>query len=215
MAFPKEYKILIGIGIGAILLAWLLFSFGKNDLNQAGPLVDRSDAYVKGSQMATVTITEFSDFQCPACQTAQKTVDRIMSEYNGRVKLIFRHFPLDIHPLAKIAAEASEAAGKQGKFWEMHDLIYQGQAEWGDPAKRLSEDQAKEIFKKYAAELKLDLTLFNQALSDRLYSEVVSKDYNAGLAAGVRATPTFFVNGQAIKSPSYDAIKQGIEEALK
>lgn len=216
MSFPKEYKILAGIAVGVIILGWLLFRFGGNSTPiSTVPLVDRADAYYKGSQQAKVTLTEFSDFQCPACHSAQTTVDKIMVEYFGKVKLVFRNFPLDIHPLANIAAQAAEAAGKQGKFWEMHDILYDKQTEWGDVSKNLSEAQAVELFKVYAKQLNLNVDQFAKDLSDHVYSAVVSKDYNDGLTYGVRATPTFFVNGKQISSPSYDEIKKGIEEALK
>lgn len=216
MSFPKEYKILAGISVGVIILGWLLFRFGGNSAPTAtATLVDRTGAYYKGSLEAKVTLTEFSDFQCPACRVAQATVDKIMIEYFGKVKLVFRHFPLDIHPLAKTAAEAAEAAGKQGKFWEMHDLLYSKQADWGDVSKNLSEAQAIEIFKSYAQQLNLNVATFTSDVTSNAYATVIAQDYNDGVTYGVGATPTFFVNQKQIKSPSYEAIKQGIDEALK
>jgi len=215
MIIPKEYKILGGIALGAIILGYLLFRFGGTSPKTIVPLVERADAYVRGSQQAKVTLTEFSDFQCPACRIAQTTVDKIMTEYSGKVKLAFRHFPLDGHPSAKIGAEAAEAAGKQGRFWEMHDLLYARQSDWGDLTKNLTEAQIMEIFKNYAKELGLNVDQFTNDVSSNAYSAVIAKDYNDGIASGVNATPTFFVNDKVIKSPNYDDIKQGIEAALK
>ncbi|MCX6792728.1 MAG: thioredoxin domain-containing protein [Candidatus Falkowbacteria bacterium] len=215
MKIPKEYKILGGIALAAIILGYLLFRFGSSSPKATSPFSQRADAYALGDAQAKVTLTEFSDFQCPACRVAQTTVKKITGEYQGKVKLVFRHFPLDIHPSAKLAAEAAEAAGKQGKFWQMHDLLYDRQSDWGDLTKNLTEGSIREVFKNYAKELGLDMTKFTDDISKSAYDSIIMKDYNDGISFGVNATPTFFVNDKVIKSPSYNDIKQGIEEALK
>lgn len=215
MSLPKEYKILIAIAVGAIVLGFLLFYFGDSNSSKTVPLVDRADAFYKGNKDAKVVINEFSDFQCPACRAAESTINKIMLSYPEKIKFVFRHFPLDNHSLSRVAAEAVEAAGNQGKFWEMHDMLYDRQNEWGDFSKKLSEQQALEIFKNYAKELNLDVEKFYSDVSNKAHNSIINKDYNDGLASGVKATPTFFVNGQAIKAPTYEAIKQAIDAALK
>lgn len=212
----KEYKILGAVVIGAIILAWLLFTYGSTTPSSK-PLTDRADAYGKGSVNARITLTEFADFQCPACRSARTSIiQRVMSDYPQDVKIVFRHFPLGpSHPLGTLAAQAAEAAGAQGKFWEMYDLLFVNQEEWGDTSKSISEGQARDMFIKYARNLSLDTAKFEMDIKTNAYSSIISGDFNAGQAAGVNSTPTFFVNGRIVNEPSYDAVKRAIEESLK
>jgi protein-disulfide isomerase len=138
----------------------------------------------RGPNDAKVTIVEFSDFQCPYCGAAFGTVDQLMQQYAGKVKLVFRQFPLPIHPNAEKAAEASLCAADQGKFWEMHDMLFKNQ-------KKLDLSDIKT----YAASAGLDGTKFSQCLDSGEKKKQVDADLEAGQAAGVNGTPAFFING--------------------
>jgi protein-disulfide isomerase len=155
----------------------------------------------KGS--GNVTIVEFSDYECPACGALEPVVKRITSEYAGKVKLVYMDYPLGIHPFAQKAAEASECAADQGKFWEYHDKLFENQQALG------SAD-----LKGYAEQLGLDMTKFNTCLDTGAKKAEVAADYEEGGRAGVPGTPTFFVNGKKLVGPSYDQLKAAVDEAL-
>jgi protein-disulfide isomerase len=209
----KEYKILLGIGLGAVILAVVLFKFTGQPTTQT-PLVERSGTYTKGSSTARVILTEFADFQCPACRSANDLSSQILAAYPNDVKFVFRHFPLSGHLNAMISAQAAEAAGAQGKFWEMHDLLYEKQTEWGNTSEPLSRQQALDTFKGYAGQLGLDQSAFAQAVENNSSVDVINQDMSAGSASGVNSTPTFFVNNVMISRPTFDAIKAEIDKAL-
>ncbi len=213
VGFPREYKILGIIAIAAIAIGVLLFKFAGTPPS-AAPLADRSGAYSKGLADARVVVSEFADFQCPACRTVQSTIAKLQSEYPRDVRFVFRHFPLPSHPYSQITAQASEAAGAQGKFWEMHDLLYNRQDEWGDTTKNISADKVSELISGYASIIGLDMNKFTQDLEKGTYRPIIIEDSNAAAAAGVNATPTFFVNGERVSSPSYESLKRAIDEAL-
>ncbi len=137
----------------------------------------------KGNAKASVTIVEFSDFQCPFCKRAEGTIDQVMKEYKGKVKLYFRDFPLSFHPNARPAAIAARCAGEQDKFWQYHEKLFDKQ------------DLGEAQYKKYATELKLDMGKFNACLSSPKNAAAVDKDVEDGSAAGVSGTPAFFING--------------------
>lgn len=210
---PKEYKILLGIGLGAIVLGILLFKFIDAPVNHT-PLADRANTYSKGSTNAPVVVTEFADFQCPACRAAHDISNRLLLTYPNDVRFVFRHFPLPSHPLALVSAEAAEAAGAQGKFWEMHDILYDHQDEWGDLTKAVNREAAISMFVGYAQQLGLDTNAFKSAIDNNTFSSVVNQDITAGSNSGVNATPTFFVNNTRITTPTFEAIKQEVERAL-
>ena len=127
----------------------------------------------------------------------------------AQVKFAYRHFPLPQHKNAKLAATVAEAAGKQGKFWEMHDLIFQNQSDW-------SEDKnAAVIFAKYAQDLQLDLAKFQTDIADEEIKAKIENDYKSGVKAGVNSTPSFFLNGKKINNPrNYDEFKNAILQTL-
>ena len=141
----------------------------------------------KGPENAKVTIVEFSDFQCPFCGKAAATVDEVMKQYEGKVRLVFRHFPLDFHTEAPKAHEAAMCANEQGKFWEYHDVLFKNQ-------QQLQPDQLKQ----HAQTLGLDGAKFNECLDSGKYAEAVKKDLEAGKKHGVSGTPAFFVNGRML-----------------
>ena len=154
--------------------------------------------HVAGFKDAPITIVEFADFQCPYCAAAELIVKRLLLEYPGKIKLIYRHFPLTaIHNYAMQAAEASECAGQQGKFWEMHDLIFQSQQKFA------RDDFSNEQFFLAAAdEIQLNDHEFNNCLSNQIFDDYITKDISDGLRCGISGTPTFFVNEQKMTGVS-------------
>ena len=168
-----------------------------------------ADENIKGNKDAQATLIEYSDFQCPACGSYYPILKKVSDDLGDKVKFAYRHFPLPQHKNAKLAATVAEAAGKQGKFWEMHDLIFQNQSDW-------SEDKnAAIIFAKYAQDLQLDLAKFQTDIADEEIKAKIENDYKSGVKAGVNSTPSFFLNGKKINNPrNYDEFKNAILQAL-
>jgi len=148
------------------------------------PSID-DDPYL-GSKDAKVTIIEFSDFECPACKRAEPVVKQVTSYYGDKILFVYRDFPIyQLHPFAQKAAEASECAFEQDKYWEMHDKLFDNQ-------------DALDVssLKRYAREIGLDGAQFDSCLDSSKYQSEVEKDANDGVKAGVQGTPTFFINGK-------------------
>ncbi len=180
------------------------------DANIGQPAPITTADHVTGPENAPVTIIEYSDFECPACESYYHIVDRLLEEASTTVRLIYRHFPLSQHKHAVPAAMASEAAGAQGKFWEMYDMIFSNYREWVD----LSVVEAEGKFAGYAAELGLDGILFKADTASSTLRTKVNDDMNDAIRIGVNATPTFFVDGKVITNPgSYEQFKAIIDEA--
>ena len=159
---------------------------------------------VKGAAAAKVTIVTFSDFQCPYCSRVNPTLEKVMKDYDGKVKLVFRNFPLDFHPMAEKAAEAGACAADQGKFWEMHDKMFGNQA-------KLTVDDLKAS----AKGLGLDAAKFDKCLDSGEKRSLVDADQKAGSEAGVQGTPAFFVNGIFINGAQpYQNFKDAIDREL-
>jgi protein-disulfide isomerase len=214
----KEAKILIAIAVVVLLGGAALFMFGNPQPKEAGQAVDsqslvRENSQMTGKRDAKVTIVEFADFQCPGCGALYPTIKRIKDEYksNDNVNFVYRQFPLvTIHRNAMLAAETSEAAAEQGKFWEMHDKLFENQTVWSESA------AASDIFLSYATELGLDSGKVRDALTNHTYREIVNTDIADGEKLGVNSTPTVYVNGIKLdRIPSYEELKQRIEDELK
>ena len=141
--------------------------------------------HVLGSPHAAVTIVEYGDFECPNCRQAAPAVKLILEHFRGRVRLVWRHFPLEgVHPHALSAALAAEAAGAQGKFWPMHDALLENQA-------HLKANHLRD----YARRLELDTARFEADMEEQVYLQRVREQIEGGERSGARGTPTFFVNG--------------------
>lgn len=166
--------------------------------------------HATGTPTARVTLLEYGDYQCPACAAYFPLVEQIRKDYAGKILFVFRNFPLTaIHSNAEIAALAAEAAGLQGKYFEMYATLYPHQNDWSGSR------NAKDIFMGYAESLGLDKTKFSNDLDSDSLKKKIEDDANSGLAAGVQGTPTFFINGKSIQNPqSYDGFKKLIDDAL-
>jgi protein-disulfide isomerase len=159
----------------------------------------------KGPANAPIEIIEFSDFQCPFCQRANPTVEQVLKTYGDRIHFVYRHFPLNNHPNARPAAEASQCAAEQGKFWEYHDTLF------ANPSKLSDAD-----LKQHAAGLGLDTGKFNACVDTHKYKAQVDADMEAGEEAGVNGTPAFFVNGRMLSGAQpYEQFKRLIDEELE
>lgn len=145
------------------------------------------NAAIRGPVNAPIRIVEFSDFQCPFCADSLPVLERVLEKYQGQVLLAYRHFPLPGHSQAMPAAEAAECAREQGKFWEMHDLIFKNQ-------QGLNFDS----YRKFAQQLQLDLAKFDECMSEHRYEDAILNDVREGRAYGVSGTPTFFINGHPV-----------------
>lgn len=169
--------------------------------------VSADDDPFKGDPNAPITIIEFSDFECPFCgRFYSQTLDQLTKNYidTGKVKLVYRDFPLSFHPNAQKAAEAAECAKDQGKFWEMHDTIFENQQAIGVSA-----------LKGYAVTLGLDSATFNSCLDSGDKTSEVRADFTDGQKAGVSGTPTFFINGvKLVGAQPYAAFQQEIDSQL-
>ncbi|MDO9027420.1 MAG: thioredoxin domain-containing protein, partial [Candidatus Roizmanbacteria bacterium] len=162
-----------------------------------------ANSQVKGNKDAPVTIVEFSDFQCPYCSQLQPTLRDVLKAYPKEVKLVFKQYPLSFHAQAKNAAKASLAAAEQGKFWEMHDIIFEN-------FNKLSEDK----FKEFAAQLGLNVEKFNADYSSAKYDKEIQEDISLGNNVGVTGTPTLFLNGKRVMKRSLEDFKEAINSEL-
>ena len=168
-----------------------------------------SKDWVKGRREADVVLIEYGDFQCPACAVYFPLVAQLHQEFGDKIAFVYRHFPLSqIHAQAELAARATEAAGKQGKFWEMHDRIFENQANWA------GQSSAGEMFLQYALALELDPDKFKSDLETEEVRERVRSDFQDGIKYGVNSTPTFFLNGKRVQPRTYGEFKNLIKQVL-
>lgn len=218
----QEAKILSGIGAACILLLiGAVFFLSKGSSNAplsetSTPIPSAQDkililptSHQTASSSAKVTVVEFGDYQCPVCGAAYPITKQVLQNYGNKINFIFRNFPLPQHQNAQIAAEAAEAAGAQGEFWQMHDKLYENQDAWSEVAQPLS------LFDSYASSLNLNIDQFNQDITGNKFTSVIQQDMQDGEALGVNATPTFFINGQPfVGDISYDQFKSTIDQDL-
>ena len=160
--------------------------------------------HAQGPENAPVTLVEYGDYQCPHCGRAYPIVKRIQKHFGGRLRFIFRNFPLnEMHPDAESAAETAEFAGANGKFWEMHDLIFENQQRLGG-----------QLYLELAAQLGLSAEALQSAIENGRYQDRVAADFKGGVRSGVNGTPTFYINGHRHDAPfDYDDLAQAIEAA--
>ncbi|PYV18918.1 MAG: hypothetical protein DMG21_03390, partial [Acidobacteria bacterium] len=198
------------VALGAPSFYWLM-RHGTPPPAQPGSLqamaeqLIRPDSHSTGNPNAPVTIVEFGDFECPYCGDAEKSLEAVQAKYGDRIRFVFRHYPVwALHPYAEKAAEASECAADQGKFWEGAKKLYDQQADLSDPA-----------LLRYAQEMGLDMSKFKSCLASGEMAKRVRRDYDDGMAVGVRRTPTFFIGGKMAEGAlDVSQFSQLIDQAL-
>jgi protein-disulfide isomerase len=181
-------------------------------VSTTAPAITSSD-WQEGNPNAKVTLIEYGDFECPACGAYFPLVQQLFNAESSSILFVFRNFPLyTIHPDAGIAAQAAEAAGLQGKYWQMHDLLYENQTSWTAASPNTVVSQ---FFDGYAQSLGLNVNTFNQDINSSAVLTKIQNDVNGGNSAQIDHTPTFFINLQQIPNPSnYDSFKADIDQAI-
>lgn len=212
----NKSKQFIALGLGILFIAGLVFygNMSKNSNNTSKPTntgvaIEKIKDHKKGNSEAKVALVEYSDFQCPACGVYYPIVKKLVDEYGDKIEFTYKNFPLrNIHKNADLAARAAEAAGMQGKFWEMHDMLFENQKDW-------SEKEAGSIFNNYAKKIGLNVDQFKKDIASEDVKAKVQNDFDGGVSSGVNYTPSFFVNGKKVNNPrSYDEFKNLIEISL-
>ena len=167
--------------------------------------------HVRGRPDAPVTLVEFGDFQCPPCANLSDPINQLERDYHSRLRVAFRHFPLGNHPHAREAALASEAAGLQGRFWEMHDLLYREQSVWSKAP------DVGVLFSAYAGMLGLNIDRFKKDMESEQAKARIESDEQKAVALGVRTTPTIFINNQAVPAARLNppGLRGSIDAALR
>lgn len=206
---------------GGIILGLAAMLYGLARIGASSPSISNGPANLslkvpvnnednsKGADNAPVTLVEYSDFQCPACKVYYPIIRKLSEEMPDKVKIVYRNYPLrQAHPNAQAAAEASEAAALQGKYWEMHNALFDTQETW-------SKDKTPKLFfEDLASSLGLDAKRFNADMKSDAVRDKINRDYSSG--SGIEGTPSFFLNGKLIDSPrSYDDFKKIIEESAQ
>lgn len=206
---PNKSKPIVVIVVAVAVAAGIAVFLSRQSAAPAGTSPNKiaTDAlpgggHVRGKESAPITLVEFGDYQCPSCGFYYPIVEETLKRNADKVKLEFHHYPLiQMHPHALAAAMAVEAAGDQGKYWEMHDMIYIHQAEWS----RLQNPESE--FLTYAAQLNLDANKFMQSVKSTDVENRIAEDIRRGTKVNVNGTPTFFINGQQV-----DPLPKGVDE---
>lgn len=198
-------------GLGIVLVIAMLFSsrflnpapIPATSEEAASILAIASDDYVKGSPEAKVTLVEYLDFECEACGAYYPLIKQLSVDFPNDLRIVTRYFPLPGHKNSMTAALAVEAAAKQGKYWEMHDILFENQGTWGNKA-----IPTPQVFEAYAQRLGLDITKFKSDVANPATKARVERDFNASEKLGNTGTPSLFINGKKIDNPgSYEAFK--------
>lgn len=212
----QRKRLLLWLGI-LVIIGGSVFGMvklaSKSTTSQTALLAEAVSAsdWIKGSNDSKVVLVEYSDFQCPACGFFYFVLKEITKDYGDKIQLVYRHFPLSYHANSFLAAQAAEAAGKQGKFWEMYDLLFENQQTWANQ----SGADAKKTFTSYARSLGLDVERFEKDLNSAEIKAKIENNYQSGVKSGVDATPTFFLNGKKLPPPrSYKEFENAIVQAI-
>ncbi len=165
--------------------------------------------YLPASTSATATLVEFGDYECPACSVYSPFVKQLLTDFAGKINYVFRNFPLAQHKNAPVSSSAVEAAGLQGKFWQMHEKVYATQGDWSNL------DDPTSVFVGYAKDLNMDLNKFSADMNSSVVKDKIQNDVNDGTTIGINETPTFYLNGQKITpAGSYDQLKSLVQSVL-
>jgi protein-disulfide isomerase len=208
----KIKRVALWVSSATLVVLSILGVIALNQTGQGSVLGEQISATdrIFGNPNGTIELVEYSDFQCPACAAASPKVNQLLIDYKDKIKFVYRHFPLkSIHPNAEPAAKAAEAAGVQGKFMEMGDLLFKNQSSWKDSPNPTG------LFVDYATQLGLNTDDFQRDMRSDDIKTKINRDYQSGIDGGVNSTPTFFLNGKKIANPAtYEGFKQLIEEAI-
>ncbi|MBI3956135.1 thioredoxin domain-containing protein [Candidatus Gottesmanbacteria bacterium] len=208
MRLTGESKIFLGIlAVTVAIIGGAVFFFSK-PAAPPKPLAREElvapDSFSIGNASASAWLVEFSDFQCPACHAFSPVVDELVTKYSDKLLFVYRHFPLSKHEFAKPAAMAAEAAGLQGKFWEMAKLLFDNQ-----------DKLSGSLWASLADELKLDRVRFDAALNSQEIKAKIDRDETAAIRLGLPGTPSFFFNGVKLTVVSPDDLKKTVEKAVQ
>ncbi len=204
-----EKKIILGVIMSTIALiigAVALFAFQSNQEKRTftrEELMPSARQHILGNASASAYLVEFSDFQCPACAAYAPVVKQLVETHKEKIAFMYRHFPLPQHTFAEQAAMAAEAAGKQGKFWDMHDALFAN-------ANNLSENKINE----FAKQLSLNEEQFNKEKNNQEIQAIIEEDKKDGRSFGITSTPTFFLNGKKLKVTSPNQLIQEVTRAI-
>lgn len=192
----------------AILLVAGSVVYSNYATNQANEGIEIT-AHIKGNPEATVTLTEYSDFQCPACAQFYPVVDSLVEDYGDSIQLEYRNFPLiSIHPYAVPAAKAAEAAAQQGKFWEMHNKLFDNQSDWSSSA------GPRKYFEQYAEEIGIDVDQFKKQYKAAVIEDHIKSQYEEARELDLRGTPSFLLNGEKMEFDTFEDFVGQIEAAI-
>ncbi|MEK7498017.1 MAG: thioredoxin domain-containing protein [Patescibacteria group bacterium] len=205
--------LIVGVLVALAIIAGGIFFFSKQSSDNKAKvnqdLLARSDSQKVKAPSEKVVLVEFGDFQCPACGAYHSVVQKLLTDNKDNLTFVYRNFPLNIHKNANLAAYAAEAAGLQGKYWQMHDMIFETQDKWS------TSTDVESIFVGYAKTLGLDTDKFRTDMNSEVVKKKVEKDAADGLALGVDSTPTFYLNGEKINTPAnYEDFNTLIKAAI-
>jgi protein-disulfide isomerase len=212
------FAIIVIVLVAAVAAGWVVLRSSRNQPttptstpDPAGEVKGAEPPHVRGNPNAPVTLEEFGDFQCPSCGSYYPELKKMEADFGDQMKVIFRELPLlPMHEHALMAAQAAEAAGLQGKFWEMHDLLYENQTKWVE-AKDLVP-----VFADYAKQIGINPDQFMKDLSGETVAARIFQDGKRAHSFGLRGTPSFFVNGKEAKDEQWkpEGLRQMIKDAI-
>lgn len=211
-AAKKEMMKKMGIGLGLIAIVVGIIAvvvIAQPEPASPDEVINNEDASpdpVKGGEDATVVVSEYSDFQCPACQAAYPVIKAVVEEYGDQIQFEYNDFPLRQHEYAFDAAVSAQCVFDQDQFFAYHDLLFERQPSWSQSG---SESEAKGAFRGYAEELGLDMDAYDSCITDQAIADRVNEDLDEGDALGVTGTPSIFVNGKQVET------RGGFEEGLR
>ncbi|MEO8638134.1 MAG: thioredoxin domain-containing protein [Candidatus Taylorbacteria bacterium] len=201
------------IVIGAVLFGLVRIVKNNPPSSEKDTPVNISDSvigtdWIRGNANASTTLIEYGDFECPACGLYHPVLRELESQFKNDLRVIFRNYPLPQHANARLAARAAEAAGAQGKFFEMHDLIYEHQNDW------TGKSDAKNIFLEYATTLKLNIGEYKRDFESKETGVKIDEDMASGNSYGVNSTPTFYLGNTKLAPKSFDEFKKLIKDEI-
>lgn len=210
------FVLVVGVALAAFGSGAMLYRVKRTQLRAipeekaVSANLDSESLHVRGNPNAPVTLEEFGDYQCPPCSSFAVFADELLKEYDSRVRLIFRNFPLSVHEHAQEASLAAEAAGLQGHFWEMHDMLYREQAAWSKAP------NVRELFESYAGTIGLNVDQFKKDMDGEQAKARVDADKERAESLGVNLTPTLYINGQPVdpKDKNPEGVHAAINAAL-